>query len=574
MVTVDPRRYGFVLWLGILAPWSAAIAENPQQNERAHQEHREAPREEHREAPREREVPAHHAPAPVQRYTPLRTQQHTGAGQPQGAPRGEPGALGQRYGQRSEAQPRFPARGALSMGQPLQPARGFHPMGASTRTVSQGPGGQVIVNRSLAGGGHVVEISQPVAGGTLHATRYGEGLNGVVERPTANGYFTRTFVQSGRVVSAHVYRHYSFERFGHSYAYEQLVPAVVFSPVYCAWAIRPWRVAITYPWRWWQPWYGAYFVPYPQYASLDLWMTDYILAQNVQAAYAAAQPPPAQYAASAPGQYAEPAAGQYTQPPPEGAAPMPPQSAAGVSPPTSPEQATPGEPAPPNAAPSPPQPEPSPETEGTTPSGGAPAQATAPPQPMPPGATARTSGPPSGGTRTVLTAAPPVIAVPPPPMTADVKAELNEQIKQQLAEQSPAEHSDQDLPDALKASHVLFRVVSPIDVPTGATNQFCSLNANDYIKRTGDMDADGTVPVQVKLSGPSDCNQGLVTRVALNDLMLMDSDQKSQLNRALLAASKNMGPGKLPQAPSTNPTLVAQGQAKPDSGATRTLAQM
>src|SRR6202012_4508386 len=57
------------------------------------------------------------------------------------------------------------------------------------------------------------------------------------------------------------------------------------------WAYNPWAAPVAYSWGWGgAPWYGAYgyyFNPYPVYASAALWMTDYVISQNLQAAYAA-----------------------------------------------------------------------------------------------------------------------------------------------------------------------------------------------------------------------------------------------------------------------------------------------
>jgi hypothetical protein len=88
------------------------------------------------------------------------------------------------------------------------------------------------------------------------------------------------------------------------------------------------------------------------------------------------------------------------------------------------------------------------------------------------------------------------------------------------------------------------------------------------------MDENGTVPVQVKLGNISDCGTGLITRVSVNDLEAMESEQQQELTDALLAASKNMGGRGLPQAPATTPLLIAAGQTRPAPDATRTLSHL
>jgi hypothetical protein len=158
-----------------------------------------------------------------------------------------------------------------------------------------------------------------------------------------------------------------------------------------------------------------------------------------------------------------------------------------------------------------------------------------------------------------------------------VKAELNAQIKRQLAErQTPAAASEAvDLPDSLKPGHTLFRVSTPLDVASKGAGQLCALRANDYIERTGDMDQNGMVPVKVRVGGASDCAIGLATKVSVNDLEAMDSEQQQALTDALLAASKNMGGSKgLPQAPGTTPMLLAAGQTNPSPVAAQALGQL
>ena len=140
--------------------------------------------------------------------------------------------------------------------------------------------------------------------------------------------------------------------------------------------------------------------------------------------------------------------------------------------------------------------------------------------------------------------------------------------------QAQTANSSEEGPGALKPGHKLFRVNEPLDVPSDTPGAVCSLGPNDYIERTGDMDNNGTVPVEVKLSAISDCGTGLVTRVSENDLEAMDSEQQDQLTQAMLAASKNMGPKGLPKAPGATPLLVSAGQTSPDANAPGTLRDL
>ncbi len=67
-------------------------------------------------------------------------------------------------------------------------------------------------------------------------------------------------------------------------------PALFYPAAFYGWAYNPWAVPIAYPWGWagnpWFGYWGAYFTPYPVYASPALWLTDYYVAQTLQAAYA------------------------------------------------------------------------------------------------------------------------------------------------------------------------------------------------------------------------------------------------------------------------------------------------
>jgi hypothetical protein len=411
------------------------------------------------------------------------------------------------------------------------------------------------IEHRLSGGHRVFETTREMPGsGMLHAVRYGTALTGVVEHPTRSGYLSRTYVQGGRVLYARVYRRNTFQRFGRAFSYERLVPSIAFSTAYYAWAERPWSTPVSYRWQWErQPWhaaFGGYFQPYPTYASLDEWLTDYEIAQNLSNAYeiwqaenapqsnpVAKQAPPASggnaNAASSDADqrpyWEEPDDGRrpYWEEPDDGRRPYwEEQPAEKDTPPVQPKTAKKHDPA----------------HDSRT------------------GSQSRPSADDS-----------------PPQLSGEMKAELKAQIKRQLIErQKPATTSDtEDLPDSLKPGHTLFRVNTPLDVPSRGSGQYCSLRANDYIERTGDVDQNGMVPVKIKAGGPSDCAIGLRTNVSVNDLEAMESEQQQALSDALLAASKNMGGSRgLPQGPGTTPTLLAAGQTRAAPDAMTTLSQL
>jgi hypothetical protein len=378
----------------------------------------------------------------------------------------------------------------------------------------------------LAGGGRVHEVSRGLAGGQVRVVRYGNTLSGTVERTIRPGLVSRTFVSGGHVLYAHVYQHHVWHQFGRAFAYETFVPAVRYPGVYYAWALAAWPRPVTYTWGWqvqpWYPIYGSLFTPYQVYTSPDLWMTDYIISQSMQTAYQAQTVAPA------------------SEPAPQGtpAAPAP-QSSVAVS------AAQPGD-----------------AVSAAQPSDAAPA-----PQPSdaPP-------APQSSGTPSAPVALPPAI-------TPQVKAQLNAQIKVQLQEQqaaaaTPVTLTTQSTPPALRPNHVFFQVVQPLDVPSGTAYGHCSLSANDYIKRTGGMSNDDwMIPVVVELSRPSDCPEGLRTRIGLNDLNAMENEQEAQVMEAMQAASKSMGPNGPPSGPRAHPTLIADGSAAADPMALETIRQ-
>jgi hypothetical protein len=112
---------------------------------------------------------------------------------------------------------------------------------------------------------------------------------GYVERPFDRGgrpYVGRTYVIGGhsfvRVYRGHYY---------HGVPYYVYVPPYYYAPAYYRWLYRPWPRPIYYSWGWygslWYRPYAYYFAPYPAYPHASLWLTDYVLAENLRLAYEA-----------------------------------------------------------------------------------------------------------------------------------------------------------------------------------------------------------------------------------------------------------------------------------------------
>jgi hypothetical protein len=117
---------------------------------------------------------------------------------------------------------------------------------------------------------------------------YGHG-RGFVEHGYYRGghpYMRRSYYYGGHRY-AYAYRGYYY----HGYAYYGYVPPYYYGPAYYGWAYNPWAAPVAFGWGWgaapWYGYYGYYFAPAPVYASPALWLTDYLLAANLQAAYEA-----------------------------------------------------------------------------------------------------------------------------------------------------------------------------------------------------------------------------------------------------------------------------------------------
>jgi hypothetical protein len=102
-----------------------------------------------------------------------------------------------------------------------------------------------------------------------------------------NPYMRRTYVYGGQTYVT-VYRGYRYN----GVVYYQYVPAYYYRPAFYAWGYGPWGAPVVYTgWGWygapWYGWSGYYFAPYPVYPSAAYWLTDYLIAENLQAAYEA-----------------------------------------------------------------------------------------------------------------------------------------------------------------------------------------------------------------------------------------------------------------------------------------------
>jgi len=142
------------------------------------------------------------------------------------------------------------------------------------------------VHHGLDGGRRV---SRDLPGhGRMYAER---GRPGYVQR--GYGYHGHDF---GR--RSYYYHGREYDRYYRGYGYRGMylnvyAPGYYYGPGFYGWAYNPWAAPIAFGWGWggapWYGFYGGFFTPYPVYASAAFWLTDYIIAQDLQAAYAARQ---------------------------------------------------------------------------------------------------------------------------------------------------------------------------------------------------------------------------------------------------------------------------------------------
>jgi hypothetical protein len=189
--------------------------------------------------------------------------------------------------------------------------------GGNTHTVTTHSGAVATVNSN----GKVTQINN-------HGTTINHGVNGtrtivtplpnggrVVTTGAHGGYVQNTFVRNNQtfVSRTYVYGGRSFVRVYQPFSYRGVVynrylPGFYYRPAFYGWAFAPWGVGISFGWGWggaaWFGFYGGYFQPYPVYLGPTLWLTDYLLAANLQLAYENQQangaPPPDPYAQSQP----------------------------------------------------------------------------------------------------------------------------------------------------------------------------------------------------------------------------------------------------------------------------------
>ena len=122
-------------------------------------------------------------------------------------------------------------------------------------------------------------MPQRLLPGRVNATLRFHGIRapGVLER-----YREKEIIVGQR---AEVHRPYMW----HGTSYYIYASHYYHRPAYYGWVYNPWARAVYYQWGWaGNPWYGYYgscFAPAPFHPAADLWLTDYLLAENLKMAY-------------------------------------------------------------------------------------------------------------------------------------------------------------------------------------------------------------------------------------------------------------------------------------------------
>jgi hypothetical protein len=130
----------------------------------------------------------------------------------------------------------------------------------------------------------------------IESTRASDGAR-VVSDGHGNGFvehdFTRgrqTFTSRSYAVNGHNYaRVYARNSYHGTYYYNYVHP-YYYGPAFYGWAYNPWAAPVYWGWGFgaagWYGYYGPYFGFAASYNSPGLWLTDYLLAADLQAAYA------------------------------------------------------------------------------------------------------------------------------------------------------------------------------------------------------------------------------------------------------------------------------------------------
>jgi len=328
-------------------------------------------------------------------------------------------------------------------------------------------------------------------------------------------YSQRTYYRGGHYY-AYGYRNYGWGgRYYYGYA-----PGYYYGPAYYGWAYNPWPAPVYYGWGWggapWYGYYGPYFAPYPVYPTAAFWLTDYLIAAHLQAAYAAQQ---------------EEAAGGDNN---------------GELIPPAIQNATADEIA---------------ALWSTDPLVAANLQATYGAYMLGGGAPAAAKGGATG-------------------LSPEVKQAIADEMKNEIAAEKDAAAnglkdtpSGDQLPPALNPKIRIFVVANDEDLTTSDGVE-CALTPGDVVYRTGDKpDDDNMVDATVKSSKKDECAVGATVGVSADDLQEMHNQLRIQMDAGLKELAEKQGKNGLPAAPDTKTQPGEVPPPSPDTSVSSDLEQ-
>ena len=222
---------------------------------------------------------------------------HAGTTGGAGATHGAGSTGGQHFGTNSPGGHNMATHGGPAGGHGGPTPRGHTTMQTSHGAVTRRADGHVAgfhdnrrgmdVHHGINGSRHVM-----VERGDHSRVYVGRGGRGYVQRPYmyhGHEYARRSYYRDG-----HYYNHYYGRSYYHGMYMNPYFPSYYYGAAFYGWAYNPWVNPIAYGWGWggnpWYGYYGAYFTPYPVYAAPSLWLTDYLIANSLQAAYQANAP--------------------------------------------------------------------------------------------------------------------------------------------------------------------------------------------------------------------------------------------------------------------------------------------
>jgi hypothetical protein len=333
-------------------------------------------------------------------------------------------------------------------------------------------------------------------------------------------YVQRTYYSGGRSY-AYGYRSYSYG----GYPYYGYAPSFYYGPAYYGWAYNPWAAPVAYGWGWggspWFGFYGPYFAPYPVYAGAAFWLTDYLIAANLQAAYADQQ------GGDNGGGDDNGGNGELSSPP------LGPESADEIA-----------------------------SLWSTDPLVAANLEAAY-------GVYMLGGGAPAAAAKSGATG-----------MTPEVKKAIADEMKNEIAAEKDAAASGQkdapsgdQVPAALDPKIRYFVVSSEEDLTTSDGAE-CALTAGDVVYRKGDTpDDDHMVDATVKSGKKDECAAGATVAISVDDLQEMHNQLRIQMDAGLKELASKQGKNGLPAAPDTKTQAGEVPAPTPDTSVSSDLQQ-